>query len=52
MDDILNVLFDYQRFAENGKLQVIIDSVVEKYSSDDEIRAKMLQFEPDVKKDS
>ncbi|MCR5101435.1 MAG: hypothetical protein K6B41_08785 [Butyrivibrio sp.] len=52
MDNILNVLFDYQRFNENSKLQKIIDDVVDKYSSKEEVRAKIMPFRSDLKKDS
>ncbi len=52
MDDILNVVFYYQKFTENGKLQIIIDDVIDEYTSDEEIRKNVKSFEPEAKKDS
>ncbi len=52
MDDILNILFDYQRFEKNGKLQVLIDEVTEEYSSDEEMKSRLMPAEKDTKKDS
>ena len=48
-NNILDLIFDYQRFNENKRLQVMIDDVINEYSSDKNKESKIAPFEPERK---